>query len=149
MRLLAILLLVVGAPAVAAQPASLVVTPDTLFLDRYTGSETPFMIRNLSTDSLRFDSLAIGECSGPYCGGGFFGLAYYLRFELAEETYFGLLWGPDFTIWDPEPPRATMEPGAKAFLYFIALRGRSDPVSWPIPRPSRGGGNPAGGGPGR
>jgi hypothetical protein len=122
MRLLTVLLVSFGAVSAAAQPEVFTITPDTLFWDRGTGFETPYVLRNTGPDALRLDSLAIGPCSHPiHCEDGM--PWYTLRFERGGEEYYGFLMGLEGTLWDPEPPWVTLAPGDSARLYVEGMDG--------------------------
>jgi hypothetical protein len=116
-RLFIALLLAVAGPAVAAQPASLVATPDTLYWDETAAFETPFVIRNAGPDSLRLDSLTIGSC-GENCFP-----AYSLLLLHQGAAYFAYVYGPGITDWGGFPPDILLAPADSAELFIQDIDG--------------------------
>ena len=93
-----VLLSLIG-PAAAAQPAALVVTPDTLRWGE-TWPPPAFDVVNAGPDSLRLDTLAIGPCPWEWCQWS--GPGYAVRLDHGGASHYGFLWPvaeDEFSMW--------------------------------------------------
>ena len=116
MRYLTLLLLVICPASAAAQPSSLIVTPDTLVADDGSPDENRFLLVNSRRDrAVSFDSMGVGVCT-PFCTSDFSPF-YLFAFEYEGSLYEVFTNGVE-TLTGPFPD-VMIAPGDSLKVYYI------------------------------